>query len=124
MLPLAHAVLSKHAFDHGHNLRQGNRSPFNEARHHPQMNQQGLVNLGLCSALAFTAGIEQFLLEFALGGLIIGGAPLRGAFLAVGEAASKGTVYIPSSGITKIGQKDNIAVPAPFQAWLEVRVLS
>ena len=34
-------------------------------------------------------------------------------------AASKGTVYIMSSGIAKIGQKNNVALPASFQAWLE-----
>jgi len=117
-------VLSENAFDHGNNLGQGNRSPFNEACHHPQMNHQGWGNLGLWSALAFVANIEQFFLEFALGGLIVGGAPLRGAFFTVGVSASKGTVYIASSDIAKIGQKDNVAVPASFQAWLEVGMLS
>ena len=124
LCPFVQAVLSQNAFYHGNNLGQGNRSPFNETRHHPQMNNQGSVNIGLRYALAFAASIELSFLEFAFGSLIVGGAPLRGAFLAVGAAASKGTVYIVSSGIAKISQKNNVALPASFQAWLEVRMLS
>lgn len=122
--PFVQAVLSQNAFYHGNNLGQGNRSPFNETCHHPQVNEQGLINLGRRHASALAASIELLFLEFALGGLIVGCAPFRGAFFAVGLAASKGTVYIVSCGIAKIGQKDNVALPASFQAWLEVGMLS
>jgi len=117
-------VLSQNAFYHGNNLGQSNRSAFNETCHHPQMNDQALINLGLGYDLAFAAAsIELLFLEFAFGSLIVGGAPLRGALFAVSVAAPKGTVYIVSSGIAKIGQKDNIALPASFQACLEVGML-
>ena len=124
LCPFVQAVLSQNAFYHGNNLGQGNRSPFNETCHHPQMNNQGSVNLGLRHALAFAASIELLFLEFAFGSLIVGGAPLRGAFFAVSVAAPKGAVYIVSSSIAKIGQKNNVALPASFQACLEVGMLS
>jgi hypothetical protein len=112
-------VLSQNPFHHENNLGQGNRPRFNQPCHHPQMNNQGLVNLGCRYASAFATSIKPLFLEFALGGLIVGGAPLRGAFLAVGLAASKGTIDIASVGIAKIAQKDNATVPASLQAWLE-----
>jgi hypothetical protein len=124
LCPFVQAVLSQNAFYHGNNLGQGNRSAFNETCHHPQMNNQGSVNLGLRYALAFAAAIELFFLEFAFGGLIVGGAPLRGALFAVGLATSKRTINVVSGGITRVGQKNNLAVPAPFKAWLEVGMLS
>lgn len=88
------------------------------------MNHQGLLKPGHRPASTFASGIELLLLEFALGGSIVGGAPLRGAFLVVGVTASKGTIDIPSARITEIGQKDNAAVPASLQAWLEAGMLS
>lgn len=117
-------MLSQNAFDHGNNLGQANRPALNETCRHPNMNNQGLVKLGHGHVSAITAGIELFFLEFALSRLIVGGAPLRGAFFAVCIAASKGTIDIASAGIAKIGQKDNAAVSASLQAWLEVGVLS
>jgi len=124
LCPFVQAVLSQNAFYHGHNLGQGNRSAFNETCHHPQMNDQGLINLGLCYALAFAASIELLFLEFAFRSLIVGGAPLRGAFFAVGLATSKRTINIVSGGITRVGQKNNLAAPASLQPWLEVGMLS
>jgi hypothetical protein len=118
VFPVVQAVLSQNAFDHDHNLGQENRPAFNEAGYHPQMNNQGLIRPGCRHASAVTAGIELLFLEFALGGLVIGGAPLRGALFAVGVAASKGTIDIASSSIAKIGQEHNAAVPASLQAWL------
>jgi len=108
--------LSQNALYHGHNLGQGNRSPFNETAHHPQMNNQGSVHLGRRHPLAFAPSIELLFLELAFIRLIVGGAPLRGASLAVRVAASKGTINIVSGGITRVGQKNNLALPAPFQA--------
>lgn len=125
LCPFVQAVLSQNAFYHGNNLDQGNRSAFNETCHHLQMNDQALSNLGLRYALAFAAAsIELFFLEFAFGSLIVGGAPLRGALFTVSVAAPKGTVDILSSGIAKIGQKNNATVPASFQARLEAGMLS
>ena len=118
VFPVVQAVLSQNAFDHSHNLGQENRPAFNEAGYHPQMDNQGLVGPGCRHATAVAAGIELLFLEFAFGGLVIGGAPLRGALFAVGVAASKGTIDIASCRIAKIGQKDNAAVPASLQAWL------
>jgi hypothetical protein len=121
---LVQAVLSQNAFDHGHNVCQGNRPAFNKAGYHRQMNNQALVCPGCWKASAVAAGIELLFLEFALGGLVIGGAPLRGALFAVGVAASKGTIDIVSSSIAKIGHKENPAVPASLQAWLQAGMLS
>jgi hypothetical protein len=127
LCPFVQAVLSQNAFYHGNNLDQGNRSAFNETCHHPKMNDQALINLGLRYdldfALAVAARVELLFLEFAFGSLIVGGAPLRGAFFAVSVAAPKRAVYIVSSGIAKIGQKDNVALPASFLACLEVGML-
>lgn len=88
------------------------------------MNNQGLINPDLRYALAFAASIELPLLEFAFGSLVVGGAPLRRTLFAVRVAASKGTVNILSFRIAKIGQKNKVALPASFQARLEVRMLS
>lgn len=117
-------MLSQNAFYQGNNLAQSNHSPFNEARHHPQMNNQGLINLGLRYALAFAASIELALLEFAFGSLVVGGTPLGGASFAVSVAASKGTVNILSGGITRVSQKNNLAVPASLQAGSKTGMLS
>jgi hypothetical protein len=97
------AVLSQNAFHHGNNFCQGNRPAFNEACDHLQMNYQGLVNLGCRHASTDAAGVKLLFLEFAFGSLIVGGAPLRGAFFAVGLAASKRTIDIASADIAKIG---------------------
>jgi hypothetical protein len=88
------------------------------------MNHKGLVKLGHRPASAFASGIELPFLEFALGGLIVGGAPFRGALFAVGLAASKGTIDIASVRIAKVGQKHNATAPASLQAWLEAGMLS
>jgi len=88
------------------------------------MNNQGSVHLGRRHPLAFAPSIELLFLELAFVRLIVGGAPLRGASLAVRVAASKGTINIVSGGITRVGQKNNLALPAPFQACLEVGMLS
>jgi len=116
--------LSQNALDHGHNLGQGNRSPFNETAHHPQMNNQGSITLGLCYASTFAASIELHFLELAFIRLIVGGAPLRGASLAVRVEASKGTINIVSGGITRVGQKNNLALPASLQARSKTSMLS
>jgi hypothetical protein len=118
VFPVVQAVLSQNAFDHGHNLGQGHCPAFNEAGYNPQVNNQGLVSPGFRQASAVAAGIELLFLEFALGGLVIGGAPLRGAPFTVGVAASKGAIDIASSSIAKVGQKENAAVPASLQALL------
>jgi hypothetical protein len=124
LCPFVQAVLSQNAFYHGNNLDQGNRSAFNETCHHLQMNDKALINLGLRYDLDFAAAsIELLFLEFAFGSLIVGGAPLRGALFTVSVAAPKRAVYIVSSGIAKIGQKNNATLPASFQACLEVGML-
>jgi len=124
LCPFVQAVLSQNAFYHGNNLDQGNRSAFNETCHHSQMNNQALINLGRRYASALAASIELLFLEFAFGSLIVGGAPLRGALFTVSVAAPKRAVYIVSSRIAKIGQKNNATVPASFQARLEAGMLS
>ena len=124
LCPFVQAVLSQNPLYHGNNLGQGNRSPFNETCHHSQMNNQALINLGRRYASALAASIELLFLEFAFGSLIVGGAPLRGALFTVSVAAPKGTVDILSSGIAKIGQKNNATVPASFQARLQAGMLS
>jgi len=88
------------------------------------MNNQGSVNLALRYALAFAARIELFFLEFAFGALIVGGAPLRGALFAVGLATSKRTINVVSGNITRVGQKNNLALPASLQARPKTRMLS
>lgn len=88
------------------------------------MNNQGSVDMGLPYVLAFAVSIELLFLEFAFGRLIVGDAPLRGTFSALGVAASKGTIDIVSGGITRVGQKNNLAVPASLQAGSKTGMLS
>jgi hypothetical protein len=100
------AVLSQNAPHHGKNLRQGNRPVFNQAGHHFQINDHGLIRLGhgrLPSALA--AGVLLLLFDFPLGGLIVGGASLDGFALSPLLATSKRTIDIVSTGIARMGQK-------------------
>jgi hypothetical protein len=88
------------------------------------VDDQGLVELGRRPAQALAPFVLLPLLEFPLGGLIVGGASFRGTPVPVGLATSKGTIDITSMGIAEIGQKENAAVSAPLQAWRKAGMLS
>jgi hypothetical protein len=117
-------VLSQNVPHHGKNLRQGNRPAFNQADHHFQVNDHGMIRLGHTGfPSALTAGVLLLLLDFPLGGLIVGGASLCWFALSPRLATSKRTIDIVSQGITRVGQKQNAAVPASLQARAKVSVL-
>ena len=88
------------------------------------MNKQGFLNPGFLGPPVAAAGIQLFLLYFAFFALVVSGAPLRGALFAVGNPAPKGTVNIGSCSIARVGQKENAAVPASLQAWLQMGMCS
>jgi hypothetical protein len=66
--------------------------------------------------------IEPALDVFALGVAIIGGTALRGSPFAMGFPATKRTTQIPASGIARMRQEENAAMPAPGQAGAQVRL--
>jgi len=124
IFPVVQAVLSQNTFDHGYDLAAAKRPSFNETGYHLQMNNQGVIVPDWLPAQAFSTTIDLLFLYFALGGLVIGGASLRGALFAVGVTTPKRTTNIAPSNIAIIGQKENAAVPASFQAWPQVGMLS
>jgi hypothetical protein len=88
------------------------------------VNDHRLIRLGRfrCPA-ALAAGVLLLFLDFSLGGLIVGGASFDGFALSPRLATSKRTIDILSLGITRVGQKQNAAVPASLQARAEVDML-
>lgn len=66
--------------------------------------------------LAFTAGVKSLLLLFPLRSLIIFTASFRAVFSTMGLATAKRTINVIARGIAGMGQKNNPAVSASFQA--------
>ena len=124
MFPVVQAVLSQNTFDQGYDLAAANRPSFNKTGYHLQMNNQGVIIPCWLPAQAVSTAIDLLFLYFALGGLVISGASVRGALFAVGVTTPKRTTNIAPSNIAIIGQKENAAVPASFQAWLQAGMLS
>jgi len=70
------------------------------------------------------AGIQIFLLYFACITAVIFKASLLGALFAVGLPATKRTTQVPATGITRMGEKQNPAVPAARQTRSQLRFVS
>jgi hypothetical protein len=66
--------------------------------------------------------IEIALPLFTLGAVVVIGAALRGAFLAMGLPAAERTTQVVAAGVARMGQEENAAVPAPGQAGSQVRL--
>jgi hypothetical protein len=66
--------------------------------------------------------IEPALDAFTLGVAIICSTALRGSPLAMGFPATKRATQILASGIARMRQEENAAVPAPGQAGAQVRL--
>jgi hypothetical protein len=115
-------VLSQNVFHHQKNVRQRNRALFNKTGHHLQMeNHRFIKNLqGRDLILAFTAGVNSLLLFFPLGSLIIFTTSFCAVFFTVGLATAKRTINVIARGIAGMGQKDNPAVSASFQAGAKI----
>jgi len=73
--------------------------------------------------LAFTAGVNSLLLFFPLGSLIIFTASFRAFFFTVGLATTKRTTNVLAARITGMGQKENSAVAASYQAGTKIILL-
>jgi hypothetical protein len=81
------------------------------------MNNRRVIRLGhrrFPSALA--PGVLLLLLDFPLGSLIVGGTSFDGFALSLRIATAKRAIDIVSLSITRMGQKQNTAVPAALQA--------
>ena len=118
-------MLSQNKTDHGKNFRKANRPPFNEAGHHRKVNDHGLIGLGLRRLFsAPAAGVLFLFFDFPFRGSIVGSAPFNRFALAPGLPASEGAIDIVSIGISRMGQKENAAVPASLQAGPKVGKIS
>jgi hypothetical protein len=107
--------------NHADNLRQANLSTFKQTGHHLQMHDYRVIHLEhrrFLSALA--PGVLLPFLDSSLGGLVVGSTSFDGFALSPGLATAKWTIDIVSLGITRMGQKQNAAVPASLQARAQV----
>lgn len=86
--------------------------------HHAGMELQGsrdrMIRIGACSTLDSLA-VLHFLLRFAFRGRVVGDAALPRTVLAMRLPASKGTPQVAPSGISRMGQEENPAMPATAQ---------
>jgi len=74
-------------------------------------------------ALVLTAGVKSLLLLFPFGSLIIFTASFRAVFFTVGLATTKRTTNVLAARITGMGQKENSAVAASYQAGTKIILL-
>ena len=128
-----HAVLSQNSLEHLEDLCPAHRASLDQADHHPHILQHQrippgrtvlgrrdagrasrgaiAVGLGLC-ALA----VECALLVLAHRITVIGDTANSGLLLAVSCPAAKGTTQVLPTGITRLSEEKDPAMPAPGQA--------
>ena len=70
-----------------------------------------------------TAGVKSLLLLFPFRSLIIFTASFRAVFFTMGLATTKRTTNVVTARITGMGQKDNSAVAASYQAGMKMILL-
>jgi len=70
--------------------------------------------------LVLAPGVLLLFLGFSLGGLVVGGASFDGFALSPDLTTAKWTIDIVSPSITRMGQKQNAAMPASLQARAQV----
>jgi hypothetical protein len=133
-----HGVLSQMFIQHPQERSTADSPRLHQADHHPDILDRRQVPLGgaalggRCSGplagglgsavFAGPALIEPALDAFALGVAVIGSTALRGSPLAVSFPATKRVTQILASGIARMRQEENAAVPASDQAGAQVRL--
>ena len=133
-----HGVLSQISREHPEHLAAADPPAFNQAGDHSHVLDQervppgaaalghsgpGRMGRGLGWAiLTGPALIELAFLALALGLAVEGGAALRRSLLAVGFPAAKGATQVMATGVARVGQEENPAVPAAGQAGSQVRL--
>ena len=123
-----HPVLSQNFLEQVEDLVAADLTLLNQAHHKPQMLHQRLAP-GLAVFLRlpgrrFGRGssplVEIPFLLLALGGLIVGNTAAGGLLLAVKLPAPKGATQFIPPAVTRIGEKENPAMPAALQASSQV----
>ena len=128
-------MLSPNLLCHEKNFIQTHPTPLNEAYHRANVldDQHAAAALFNLAALGGRLGIrfgrpqvtltilDAFFLPARLCAVICG-ASLYGTLPAVGEAAAEGAAQVASLGIAGLGDKENPAVPAPFETIPKAKV--
>jgi hypothetical protein len=134
----AYAVLSQNSLEHLHDLFVAHRAILNQADHHPHMLDHRLGPLvrvvpkcrgdwpdrsgPICSRFGNSALVEGALLLLALWVAVVSDTSLRGLLLAMGLPAAKGATQVVAASITRMGEEENTAMPAPAQAGSQMRL--
>jgi hypothetical protein len=129
-----HGALSPNALEHLEDLGAADRSSLDQADHHLHIRQHPRVPLdstavlrardarrARCGAIAVRLGpgalaVEGALLLLAGRVTVIGDTPEGGLLLALSAPAAKGTPQVFATGITRMGEKKDPAMPAADQA--------
>jgi hypothetical protein len=133
-----HGVLSQIASQHPEHLAAADPPAFNQADDYPYVLDQQRVPPGAAAPgrpgsgrigdwlgwaiLARPTLIEVALLALSFGLAVESGTALPRSLLAVGLPATEGTAQVVPTGIARVGQEENAAVPAPGQAGAQVRL--
>ena len=129
-----HGVLSQNRGQHPQHLIPRDRAAFNEADHHPHMVHDDRCFLAGASggrrrrpgsgpSRTPAALIEDDLLLLPHVRIaVIGHATPSRLSFAVSLPAAEGATQVMATGIARVGQKENAAVPAPGQAGSQVRL--
>ena len=133
-----HGVLSQIARQHPEHLAAADPPAFNQADDYPYVLDQQRVPPGAAAPgrpgsgrigdwlgwaiLARPTLIEVALLALSFGLAVESGTALPRSLLAVGLPATEGTAQVVPTGIARVGQEENAAVPAPGQAGAQMRL--
>lgn len=122
-----HGVLSHRPGEHLQNLVESDRAPLDEADQKTNVSENGVrpresFGRGRCSGPGDRGGrlgapgVQEALLQFTGLVAVVGAAALVGFTPAVGLATTERTTQIASTGIARIGEKEDPAVPTSSQA--------
>ncbi len=128
-----HGVLSQNSLEHLEDLCPAHQSSLDQADHHPHVLQHQRIppgttllgdrDAGRASRGAIAVppgpsalGVESALLVLAERITVIGDTPQSGLLLAVSCPAAKRTTQVLATGITRMSQEKDPAMPAPGQA--------
>ena len=129
--PLVDAVLSQNTFNHPHDLFQSDSSSFDQARCHLNMQDDGCLKgrfTAICECFiriffrqgAIAPGVQILFLYLAFRASVILDTSLDGALSPMGLSAPEGTSKPLSTGISGVGKKKDLTVPAPGQTLSQV----
>jgi len=122
-----HGVLSHRPGEHLQNLVESDRAPLDEADQKTNVSENGVrpresFGRGRCSGPGDRGGrlgapgVQEALLQFTGLVAVVGAAALVGFTPAVGLPTTERTTQIASTGIARIGEKEDPAVPTSSQA--------